>query len=155
GSSLLAVSAANLLSARSLPGTDFRDPGQVITRLNDVFQMDRQDGKYFTIWYGVYRPADRSLLYCNAGHPAALLSGGEALGLLGADGLAVGMVPEMPYETRTVPVAAAGRLLVYSDGVYEIEKPVGQMREHHEFVEHIGPKIGAEPDLIDRHLAFV
>jgi sigma-B regulation protein RsbU (phosphoserine phosphatase) len=154
GSSLLAVSAANLLSARSLPGTDFRDPGQVLTRLNDVFQMERQDGKYFTIWYGVYRPAERSLAYSNAGHPAALLSG-EPLGLLDADGPAVGMVPELPYETRTVPVAPASRLLVYSDGVYEIEKPDGVMWQHHEFVAHIGPKLGEEPDLIDRHLAFV
>src|SRR6516165_5216831 len=38
GSSLLAVSAANVLSARSLPDTDFREPGQVLSRLNDVFQ---------------------------------------------------------------------------------------------------------------------
>ncbi|MBX9627206.1 MAG: response regulator, partial [Gemmataceae bacterium] len=59
GSALLAVSVANLLAARSLPNADPRDPGQVLTRLNDVFQMDRQDGKYFTIFYGVYRPADR------------------------------------------------------------------------------------------------
>jgi sigma-B regulation protein RsbU (phosphoserine phosphatase) len=155
GSSLLAVSAANLLSARSLPGTDFRDPGQVLTRLNSVFQMDRQDGKYFTIWYGVYRPADRLLAYGNAGHPAALLSGGEAIGMLDADGLAVGMIPDLPYDTRTVPVAPSARLLVYSDGVYEIEKPDQSMWQHHEFVAHLGPKIGEEPDLIDRHLAFV
>src|SRR5262245_49563837 len=38
GSSLLAVSAANVLSSRSLPETDFREPGQVCARLNDVFQ---------------------------------------------------------------------------------------------------------------------
>jgi sigma-B regulation protein RsbU (phosphoserine phosphatase) len=155
GSSLLAVSAATMLSAQSLPGTDFRNPGQVLTRLNDVFQMERQDGKYFTIWYGVYQLADRLLAYSNAGHPAALLSGGEALGLLDADGPAVGMVPELPYDTRTVPVAPTARLLVYSDGVYEIEKPDGAMWQHHEFVQHIGPRVAEEPDLIDRHLAFV
>lgn len=155
GSSLLAVSAANLLSARSLAGTDFRDPGQVLTRLNNVFQMDRHDGKYFTIWYGVYRPADRVLAYGNAGHPAALLSGGEALGLLDADGLAIGMIPDLPYETRTVPVAPTARLVVYSDGVYEIEKPDQTMWPHHEFVDHLGPKVGRETDLIERHLAFV
>src|SRR5262249_16717468 len=40
GSSLLAVSAANMLSGGSLPNADFRDPGQVLRRLNDVFQMD-------------------------------------------------------------------------------------------------------------------
>jgi sigma-B regulation protein RsbU (phosphoserine phosphatase) len=155
GSSLLAVSAATMLKAQSLPGTDFRNPGQVLTRLNDVFQMERQDGKYFTIWYGVYQPGDRSLAYCNAGHPAALLSGGESLGLLDADGPAVGMVPELPYDTRTVPVGPTARLMVYSDGVYEIEKPDGAMWQHHEFVQHLGPRIGEEQNLIDQHLAFV
>ena len=78
GASLLAVSAANLLSAESLPGTDFRDPGQVLARLNDVFQMEKQDKKYFTIWYGVYQRPQRTLTYCNAGHPPALLFTGPA-----------------------------------------------------------------------------
>src|SRR4051812_29952246 len=73
GSSLLAVSAANLLSAQSLPDVNFRDPAAVVARLNDVFQMDKQNEKYFTIFYGVFDKAKRSLTYCNAAHPAALL----------------------------------------------------------------------------------
>src|SRR5205814_10186047 len=115
GSALLAVSAAKLLAAQSLPNVDPRDPGPVITRLNDIFQMDRQDGKYFTIWYGVYRPADRSLAYSNAGHPPALLFTNGAVVPLDADGPATGMVPELPYDTRTLNVTPDGRLLVYSD----------------------------------------
>src|SRR5215510_12656506 len=73
GSSLLAVSAANLLSAQSLAGVDFRDPGKVLIRLNDVFPMEKQNDKYFTIWYGVYRKPDRTLLFANAAHPPPLL----------------------------------------------------------------------------------
>lgn len=153
GSSLLAVSAANVISARSLPNTDPRDPGQVVTRLNDVFQMDRQDGKYFTIWYGVYHPPTRRLAYCNAGHPPALLRSGGQLHQLDADGPGVGMMPEMPYDTRSVDVAADARLLVYSDGVFEIEKPDGQMWQYQEFIDHITPEF-ARDGMIDRHLAF-
>src|SRR5205823_7677014 len=65
GSSLLAVSAANVLTGQSLPSTDFRDPGQVLSRLNDAFQMERQDNKYFTIFYAVYRKKTRELAYSN------------------------------------------------------------------------------------------
>jgi sigma-B regulation protein RsbU (phosphoserine phosphatase) len=155
GSSLLAVSASNLLTAQSLPGTDCRNPGDVLTRLNDVFQMDRQDGKYFTIWYGVYRPADRTLAYSNAGHPPALLATGGAVLPLDADGPATGMVPELAYDTRTVPVAPGGRLLVYSDGIYEIEQPDGRMWEYHEFAAHISPLLLRDGPLMDEHLAFV
>ena len=61
GSSLLAVSASNMLTYRSLPNTDFHDPGQVLTRLNELFQMDRQDDKYFTIWYGIYDRANAAI----------------------------------------------------------------------------------------------
>jgi sigma-B regulation protein RsbU (phosphoserine phosphatase) len=142
GSSLLAVSAANLLSARSLPNTDCRDPGQVLTRLNEVFQMDKQNGKYFTIWYGVYRRPSRTLVYCNAGHPAALLytgatSGEAVLEQLDADGLAIGQVEGMDYAGRVVELGPFARLVVYSDGVYEIERPDGSMWKHRDFVAFV------------------
>src|SRR5262249_42837305 len=52
GASLLSVSAMNVIGARSLPGVDFRDPGQVLAGLNNAFQMDKHNNKYFTIWYG-------------------------------------------------------------------------------------------------------
>lgn len=154
GSALLAVSARNLLAAQSLPNVDPRDPGQVVTGLNGVFQMDRQDGKYFTIWYGVYRPADRKLAHCNAGHPPALFWANGAITELEVDGPAVGMVPELPYDTRTVDVPPGARLLVYSDGVFEVEKTDGQMWQYGEFVTHVSPRFG-QHDLIDGHYAFV
>jgi sigma-B regulation protein RsbU (phosphoserine phosphatase) len=155
GSALLAVSAANVLSAQGLPGVDPRDPGQVMTKLNEMFQMDRQDGKYFTIWYGVYRPAGRQLTYCNAGHPPALLHCNGSVQQLEADGPAVGMVPELPYGTRTTTVGEGARLLVYSDGVFEVEKPDGQMWQYTDFVERIGPELTRDGDLLDRHLKFI
>lgn len=155
GSSLLAVSAANVISAQGLSGADPREPGQVMTKLNDMFQMDRQDGKYFTIWYGVYRPAGRTLAYCNAGHPPALLFSDGVIHQLEADGPAVGMVPELPYDTRTIAVSEKARLLVYSDGVFEIEKPDGQMWQYPDFVEQISPHLIEKSNLIEHHLKFV
>ena len=86
GSSLLAVSATNLLTSQALLDTDFRDPGKVLSRLNDVFQMEKQNGKYFTIWYGVYRRGDRTLAYCNAAHPAPLLWSGPSADAAAAHG---------------------------------------------------------------------
>ena len=160
GSSLLAVSATNLLSARSLPDTDFREPGEVLSRLNDVFQMEKQNGKYFTMWYGVYRPATRSLVFSNAGHPPALLYSGPSaaeatLQKLEADGLAIGMIDGMSYSTTEVALDKFARLLVYSDGVYEIEKADGNMWQHAEFADFISG-LRAEGEAVgDRLLAHV
>jgi sigma-B regulation protein RsbU (phosphoserine phosphatase) len=150
GSSLLAVSAANLLSAQSLSGTDFRDPGQVLSRLNDVFQMEKQNEKYFTIWYGVFRRKDSALAYCNAGHPAALLFSGEAPGAAVARQLdttdpVIGMLPPgMQFETRVVPLQARARLVVCSDGAFEIHKPDGTMWTYSEYATHVTGLAGKE-----------
>jgi sigma-B regulation protein RsbU (phosphoserine phosphatase) len=138
GSSLLAVSAANVLAAQSLPNTDFRDPAQVLGRLNDVFQMEKQNGKYFTIWYGVFRKRDRALLYGNAGHPPALLypgPDGARMHQLEALDPMIGMLPpDVPFESRTVELGPHARLLIYSDGVFEIAKPDGSMWALSEFL---------------------
>jgi sigma-B regulation protein RsbU (phosphoserine phosphatase) len=145
GSALLAVSVGNLLMAKALPDTDLRDPAAVIAKLNDSFPMDRQDGKYFTIWYGVYRPSDRTLAYCNAGHPPALLCHGDTVEQLTADGPAAGMMPGMPYENRTVPVPPGARLVVFSDGVFEIDQVVtGQMWPFEDFLAFLGGLVGRE-----------
>jgi sigma-B regulation protein RsbU (phosphoserine phosphatase) len=141
GSSLLAVSATNVLASQSLPNTDFRDPGNVLSRLNDVFQMDKQDGKYFTIWYGVYRRTDRSLAYCNAAHPSPLLWSGDSPAetkpmTLDSTDPVIGMCPPgTTFETRSIGLGADAVLLVYSDGAFEIETPEGVMWKHQEFVQ--------------------
>jgi sigma-B regulation protein RsbU (phosphoserine phosphatase) len=160
GSSLLAVSAANLLSAQSLPDVNFRDPAAVVARLNDVFQMDKQNEKYFTIFYGVFEKTKRSLTYCNAAHPAALLfTGADAasatLQQLDSTDPIVGMLPPgMPFESRTVAVADYARLFVYSDGVYEIDNPTGGMWTYTEYLAFMTPRAGAA-DAMDQLNAHV
>jgi sigma-B regulation protein RsbU (phosphoserine phosphatase) len=139
GSSLLAVSAANVLATGSLPDTDFRDPGKVVSRLNDVFQMDRQDQKFFTIIYAVYRKNERRLVYCNGGHPAALMFNGATPVQLLSTGPMIGMLPPgIPFETGEETVAANARLLLYSDGVFEIEGPDGAWWKFEAFVKFVG-----------------
>ena len=67
---LLSISAINVLRNQTLPATDFRSPTQVLTAINKVFQMDRHNEMYFTIWYGVYDKQKRRLTYANGGiHP--------------------------------------------------------------------------------------
>jgi sigma-B regulation protein RsbU (phosphoserine phosphatase) len=161
GSSLLAVSAANVLASQALPNTDFSDPGKVLSRLNDVFQMEKQDGKYFTIWYGVYRRGDRTLAYCNAAHPSPLLWSGAssaeaALTTLDSTDPVIGMCPPgTPFETRTHSLGGYARLLVYSDGAFEIETPDGVMWKHQEFVQFVAALSRENSPLGERLLAHV
>jgi sigma-B regulation protein RsbU (phosphoserine phosphatase) len=160
GSSLLAVSAANVLSSQALPDVNFRDPAAVMTRLNDVFQMEKQNEKYFTIFYGVFDKTKRALTYANAAHPAALLFTGadaDTAPLQQLDSLdpILGMLPPgMPFESKSAQLGDYARLLIYSDGVYEIDNPKGGMWKYPEFLEFLAPR-AKDPDVMDQLYAHV
>jgi sigma-B regulation protein RsbU (phosphoserine phosphatase) len=159
GSSLLAVSVNNLLASQSLPNTDCREPGKVLARLNDIFPMEKQHGKYFTIWYGVFDRAQRTLSYSNAGHPPGLLYTGPsaaeaALRQLQSVGLAAGMIEGMEYDTQVVELGPFSHLILYSDGVYEIARPGQPMWKFQEFVDFISGLPHEDP-VADRLLTHV
>jgi len=149
GSALLAVSAANVISNRSLADTDFLDPVQVMSRLNDVFQMHRQDGKYFTIFYAVYVKSTRVLKHCNAAHPAALLYTDAGLQQFESMNPWIGLMPPgYPFEGGEAILETAARLLVFSDGAFEIEKADDAMWTWEEFLDYLAPQAD-NPDLMD------
>ena len=51
-------------------------------------------------------------------------------------------------ETRTVEMGPYARLLIYSDGVFEIERPGGVMWQHPEFIEFVAGLLPADQPLI-------
>ncbi len=139
GAALLSTSVLNVLRSQSLPGADFYRPETVLTSLNEAFQMNGQNDKYFTIWYGVYNRETRQLAYASAGHPPALLvsptaiATGSATGSatacatierLRTPGMPVGMMPDAVYQRQRCSIAPHSRLYIFSDGVYEIQ-PAG------------------------------
>ena len=125
GAALLSVSVVNTLRARALQGVDFRNPAEVLSALNEAFPMERHDGKYFTLWYGVYQPSRRVLRYSSAGHPPALLVKGEKRGGPGHARAWGWDAAGGDLPTQEVGVEPGSRLDVFSDGAYEIELPGG------------------------------
>ena len=92
-----------MLRSAALPNTDFRDPGAVLSALNDAFPMERQNNMYFTLWYGVYHAPSRTLRHASGGHPPALLlkpssSGPAASEQLRSPGLIVGGMENSVYK---------------------------------------------------------
>jgi sigma-B regulation protein RsbU (phosphoserine phosphatase) len=131
-SALLSMTAMNALRTRTLPDVDFLDPAQVLSALNDAFQMDLYDGMYFTIWYGVFDRRTRALRHGSAGHPPGLLvtaqNGAVTVGpLADAGGPIVGMLPGVPYAASESEMPPDSNLFLFSDGAYEITQPDGSM----------------------------
>ena len=154
GASLLSVAAINVMRNGSIVQTDFRDPAQVLTRLNNMFLMERQNNMYFTLWYGVFQKSTRKLTFSGGGHPPSLLftpdanaPGGFALKELHRGGLPIGALEDVPYGATTVDVPADARLIILCDGTYEIELPEGGMLGLDGFTEFIRPRV-ASPTLL-------
>ena len=127
GAAMHSVTVLNVLRQRALPGTDFRDPAAVLDRLNGMFQMDEHDGMYFTIWYGVYALADRTLRYASAGHhPAFLDAPGAARASLRTRGPMIGAMPGQRFANGTATVPPGAALYLFSDGVFEVTTPDGR-----------------------------
>lgn len=136
GAALLSVTAINVLRSAALPRTDFREPGAVLSALNDAFPMEKQHNMYFTMWYGVYRRSTGELRYSSAGHPPSILrkkDGGVVT--LATPGIAVGMMEGMMYRTAHCMVEAGDRLHIVSDGTFEVETAPGEMLEFQAFVD--------------------
>jgi len=162
GSALLSVSAMNALRSQALPQTDFREPGQVLSGLNNAFQMDQQNGLFFTIWYGVYHKLTRRLAYSGGGHPPVLLVNGPScdearLEILESKGPMIGAVPELEFETSSITLDAFAKFYLYSDGVYEIERVDKTMWPFSEFIDFmkLGPHDAAGDSKMDRLIAHV
>lgn len=160
GAALLSVSALNALRSQSLPQTNFRDPGQILTALNKAFQMDQQNGLFFTIWYGIYHRPTRRLDYAGGGHPPALLLTGPSAESarqleLESGGPMIGAVPDLEFSTSTCQVEPFGLLSLYSDGAFEVERPDGSTWPFPDFVEYMGkvPRTPEDPgmDRLIRH----
>jgi sigma-B regulation protein RsbU (phosphoserine phosphatase) len=120
GAALLSVSVINSLRAQTLPGTDFRDPAAVLAALNRAFPAEAQNFFYFTMWYGVFRASTRELRYASGGHPPALLLTGGEVEPLATDGAVVGCMEGACFLSESRVLAPGARLLVFSDGVFEI-----------------------------------
>ena len=138
GAALLSVTAINVLRSGALPNVNFREPGALLSALNEAFQMETQNNMYFTIWYGVYQVSTRRLRYASAGHPPAILlrnSGGNEATLLQVKGMVLGGMPGTVYREDACTIEPGDRVFLLSDGTYEVEKSPGERLDFSEFVK--------------------
>jgi sigma-B regulation protein RsbU (phosphoserine phosphatase) len=141
GSSLLSAAAINIIRTGSLPGTELRNPAEVLGALNRMFPMERQNGLYFTIWYGVWQVSTRTLHYSAAGHPPPVLAAATDSGVttqgLDASGLMIGAFDDAEYDTHVITIPGPAQLFIVTDGCFEIRKTDGTMMAEQELQDFL------------------
>jgi sigma-B regulation protein RsbU (phosphoserine phosphatase) len=160
GAALLSVTAINVLRNAALPGVDFREPGEMLTALNEAFLMEKQNDMYFTIWYGVWKPSTRTLRFASAGHPPALLAtarddGKRDITPLKGAGMILGGMSGATYRTFEQAIPGPARLYIVSDGTFEIALAGGSMWEFTDFVGFMAGRPQPGESDLDRLFAHV
>ncbi|QSA98589.1 SpoIIE family protein phosphatase [Methylococcus sp. EFPC2] len=157
GAALHSVSVFNLLRQRALLDVDLTRPADVLNALNMAMPMELYGDMYFTLWYGVYQPANRTLSFACAGHPPALVFDTEHRhrASLRSDDPPIGMVANLVYQESTVVLPPDVRVYLYSDGLYEITTVNGDVWSWAEFVRLLEgrQRAGAgQPEAIFRNI---
>jgi sigma-B regulation protein RsbU (phosphoserine phosphatase) len=96
-------------------------PAILCARVNKLLCENLATGKFVTFFYGILDGENRTLEYCNAGHPnPILLSRGQSR-VLDKSGAVLGVFPNWPYENGSIPFESQDRLLLFTDGITEAE----------------------------------
>jgi len=131
GSALLSISILNLLRSQSFGKEKFYEPSKIMTELNNTFQMSQHNGRYFTMWYGVFQRSQRKLTYANAGHPQGLLIASDLkspqVQELPSLDMPVGFFPDIEYSSMEISVPPDSRLYIFSDGIFEVSQENGKI----------------------------
>lgn len=123
-SALLSVSQINAIRFESLPDTDFHSPKQVLSKLNEVFDMKDNNYLYCTMFYGVYNKKTRVLKYASGGHPPALLinRNDKTSITLDEQNIIVGAIQTSVYAETEIFIEEDTALYLYTDGAFEVIK---------------------------------
>jgi serine phosphatase RsbU (regulator of sigma subunit)/predicted ATPase len=154
---LLSVSVANVIRAGALPGADMKQPDQVLAKLNDAFQGEQHGERFFTIWYGVYDCASRTMTWAGGGHPPSivLLPGEPKPLLLPSAGLIMGVLRGIGFPAQSCRIPTNARLLIFSDGVFEIFRDGREVWNLDACIAHLAALADRQGSLMDELLAHV
>ncbi|UGQ16200.1 SpoIIE family protein phosphatase [Borrelia sp. RT5S] len=119
GSTLLSLSVSSVINSYVMNNNDI-NPSKVLGYINSYFVKFRSD-MFITLWYGVLNVKTRQLRFATAGAPPAVaITHGDNF-CLHARGMILGIEEIYSCQESEVLLDKDSHLLLFSDGVYEIE----------------------------------
>jgi sigma-B regulation protein RsbU (phosphoserine phosphatase) len=120
------ISAAFFMSvAQTLikSNSKLKSPGKIVAGTNNELFTVNQHQFFLTLFAGVLNLKTGVLKYCNAAHTPTLIlnSKGEISELNSSHGMPLGLYPNREYEDSMVSIEPGSSLILYSDGVTEMQ----------------------------------
>ena len=103
-------------------------PGEVLREVNNLLVEDNKAAMFVTVFYGIYDPATGILTYSNGGHnpPVIVRADGSSEELPTTEGIALGVMEDMPFGTASVSLGPGDFVVLFTDGVTEAENADGE-----------------------------
>ena len=97
------------------------DPGPCLEEVNDAICEQNPQDLFVTLFYGILDPATGEFVYANAGHnpPFVVKRPGDVQPLPMTGGMAVGVMPGLPYSEDATTLAPGDTMFLYTDGITE------------------------------------
>lgn len=139
------------------------DPGEFLNQLNAGLAgiLQKAGMTLFATAFMVVVDLERSeLRYASAGHPAGIIRGAEGAAVLPmggrGSGAALGLFQNSAYETRSMKLEGVRQLLLFTDGIFEVENREGEAFLQNRLVQVVSEERceGVE-ELLDRVLTRV
>ena len=107
-----------------------KDPGRLLTVVNRQLDADLNNlGMFITAQLAFLSNRTDEVVFASAGHcPLLKLSAGDTHASQRIEGgIPLGVLDEVEYESMHERVAAGDRLILLTDGVYEVQSPSGEI----------------------------
>ncbi|MEW6568272.1 MAG: GAF domain-containing SpoIIE family protein phosphatase [Chloroflexota bacterium] len=113
------------------------DPGQTLTRVNDLIFADSKAELFVSVFYALWEPEAGYISFANGGHNPPLLFVPDAPPCrLTEHGMVLGVCEDLQYATQTLTFPPGGLLVLYTDGVTGVADTQGQLFGLHR-LEHL------------------
>jgi serine phosphatase RsbU (regulator of sigma subunit) len=143
GAALLMALSRTLIRSYASDYTD--RPEDLLGVTNQRILADIDTGMFVTLFYGILNPETGTLTYSNAGHPPPFIfTGGESntIEALPRTGIPLGISDDEAWDSVRVQIPPGGLLLLYTDGVLDIQDPTGAFYDEEQIQKTVLAQMG-------------
>jgi sigma-B regulation protein RsbU (phosphoserine phosphatase) len=91
-----------------------------LERTNELIYNDTTSDLFVTVFYAVWDADEHLMTFASGGHnPPILIRRNGQVSLLGADGIALGVIADVTIEQREINLRRGDMVIFYTDGVTE------------------------------------
>jgi phosphoserine phosphatase RsbU/P len=140
-----ALMMSNLQAAVKVTAAHWVNPSDLCQRVNQLACNNGASDKFISFFYAVLDLRTRKLTYCNCGHnPPILKRANGSVERLLVGGTLIGLRPGELYHEAYVSLAAGDQLVLFTDGVSEVENESGDQYGEQRIIEQLNGQSATE-----------